>query len=295
MTAIDINKLEHYSLVKAHTIRMWERRFALFNPSRTKGNRRHYEITDLKHLLNVSLLNRYGFQISKIVSLSNSEIDEKIYELSLTSAVIDISVNDLLIKYLESDVYAFETTLNEVSSQRKIGDTIEKIIIPFLQRASLESYSDRSPVTHFVVTSIRKKLLYAIETTEPPRKQKETVLMFLPDGEHYDLILLYLHYAAKLNGYRVIYLGTNVPVSVLDSILLATVPEILLSYHVPGQRLPTYQLSSLAEKIGESHKLIIAAPAISIHTKTAFSKFMVSYQDAIAILSAPETETGSPQ
>ena len=66
MASYSIKDLEKLSGIKAHTIRIWEKRYGLIAPQRTSTNIRTYCDTELKKLLNVSLLNRHGFKISKI-------------------------------------------------------------------------------------------------------------------------------------------------------------------------------------------------------------------------------------
>jgi MerR family transcriptional regulator, light-induced transcriptional regulator len=77
-----IKDLENISGVKAHTIRIWEKRYNLLQPKRTKTNIRHYELHNLQKLLNISFLNNNGFKISKIAALNESELAPKTRELA---------------------------------------------------------------------------------------------------------------------------------------------------------------------------------------------------------------------
>jgi len=69
-----IKDLEKLCGIKAHTIRIWEQRYGLIKPKRTKTNIRYYMDADLKLLLNVALLNKHGTKISKIAGMSEIEI-----------------------------------------------------------------------------------------------------------------------------------------------------------------------------------------------------------------------------
>ena len=69
-----IKDLENLSGVKAHTIRAWEQRYALLNPTRSDTNIRTYSGDDLKRLLNVSLLLERGLKISKVAAMSEVEL-----------------------------------------------------------------------------------------------------------------------------------------------------------------------------------------------------------------------------
>lgn len=48
MKSFTINDLERFSGVKAHTLRVWERRYSLLQPHRTAGNFRFYTLDELK-------------------------------------------------------------------------------------------------------------------------------------------------------------------------------------------------------------------------------------------------------
>ena len=50
----NINDLEKLTGIKAHTIRIWEKRYNLLEPKRTATNIRFYTGEDLKKLLNIS-------------------------------------------------------------------------------------------------------------------------------------------------------------------------------------------------------------------------------------------------
>ena len=73
MAIYSIKDLETLSGIMAHTIRMWEQRYGLLKPSRTQTNIRYYTDEDLKHLLNVALLNKNGYKISKIAEMKHDK------------------------------------------------------------------------------------------------------------------------------------------------------------------------------------------------------------------------------
>ena len=75
-TAFTIKDLENISGVKTHTIRIWEKRYNLLSPERTKSNIRYYSTSSLMHLLNIMLLYNNGYKISKIAKLNKLEILE---------------------------------------------------------------------------------------------------------------------------------------------------------------------------------------------------------------------------
>lgn len=61
-----IKDLENLSGIKAHTIRIWEKRYNVLEPMRTDTNIRLYDLASLQKLLNITLLHDFGYKISKI-------------------------------------------------------------------------------------------------------------------------------------------------------------------------------------------------------------------------------------
>lgn len=77
-----IKDLENLSGIKAHTIRIWEKRYNALEPMRTDSNIRYYDITNLQKLLNIVLLHEYGYKISKIAKLSDTEIPDLVKQIT---------------------------------------------------------------------------------------------------------------------------------------------------------------------------------------------------------------------
>lgn len=66
MDTYQITDLEQLSGIKAHTIRIWEKRYGLIEPHRTKTNIRYYDNEQVRKLLNVVTLLNAGHKISKL-------------------------------------------------------------------------------------------------------------------------------------------------------------------------------------------------------------------------------------
>src|SRR5688572_5250071 len=78
MAQYSIKDLETLSGVKAHTLRIWERRYDFLKPKRTATNIRFYSDEQLRKLLNISTLNRKGFRISKIAEMSEQQLNAEV-------------------------------------------------------------------------------------------------------------------------------------------------------------------------------------------------------------------------
>ncbi|HEX2607829.1 MAG TPA: MerR family transcriptional regulator [Flavisolibacter sp.] len=226
-----ISDLEKYSLIKAHTIRIWERRFSLFTPDRTATNYRLYSLDDLSHLLNISLLNRFGYKISQLSTLNKDKIKELLSNLSDPQALYEKQVNYLILCLLTMEIEDFEMALDSAVNTWGIQATLESVILPFLERVELYSYKGfGNSEYHFAITALRKKLILAIEKTDAPQQNKGTALLFLPKGEHYDLFLLYMNYRLKGHGFSVLYLGTDISTINLRKVIEKKNPGRVLTF-----------------------------------------------------------------
>jgi len=214
MTSYSINDLEKLSGIKAHTIRIWEKRYSLLNPKRTETNIRYYDDADLRKVLNIALLNRNGIRISQIACLSESEVIEKINSLSELNRDDENIIDNLVISMIDLNERKFERILNNAIMQKGFEDTIMNTIYPLLEKIGIlwQTGSINPAQEHFVSNLIRQKLIVAIDgLSEESNNRLYRFVLFLPEGEMHEIGLLFYHYLIKKRGHKVIYLGQSVP------------------------------------------------------------------------------------
>jgi DNA-binding transcriptional MerR regulator len=214
MDAFTIKDLENLSGIKAHTIRIWEQRYQFLNPSRTDTNIRYYTNEELITLLNIALLNKYGYKISHIDKMKPIEMKERILSLTQSEAQLERIVNELIECMVDLRIEDFESVLDFQITSKGIEKTITQIIFPFLERIGILWVTSRvNPAQEHLVTNIiRQKLIVGIEKTSPALQANSTALLFLPEGEHHELGILFMYYLLKARGVKVLYLGANVPI-----------------------------------------------------------------------------------
>jgi MerR family transcriptional regulator, light-induced transcriptional regulator len=213
MSSYTIKDLEQISGIKAHTIRIWEQRYRFLQPQRTETNIRSYSGEELKVILNVSLLNKYGFKISHIDKMSNNEIEEKILGLNQLDAEKERVVNALIKDMVSLDMLSFERQLDNYIAQKGIEKTITEIIFSFLERVGVLWITNHiNPAQeHLASNLIRQKIIIGIDKLPKMYPSAKLVVLFMPEGEYHEIGLLFVHYLLKSKGYNVDYLGTNVP------------------------------------------------------------------------------------
>ncbi|MCU0337469.1 MAG: MerR family transcriptional regulator [Sediminibacterium sp.] len=232
MNAFTIKDLENLSGIKAHTIRIWEQRYTFLNPHRTETNIRYYSNDELKTILNIALLNKYGYKISHIDKMSQEEIKAKILSLSQTQAQQERIVNELIQNMVDLQIEEFESTLDNYIMAKGIEKTITQIIFPFLERIGILWITNHvNPAQEHLVTNIiRQKLIVGIESCISHAQTGKVAILFLPEGEHHELGLLFMYYLLKNRGIKVYYLGTNVPMRDVDYIVRLKKPDFVYSH-----------------------------------------------------------------
>ncbi|MEZ5083965.1 MAG: MerR family transcriptional regulator [Bacteroidales bacterium] len=223
MANYSIKDLENFTGIKAHTIRIWEKRYNVVEPKRTETNIRYYDDEDLKKLLNVSILNRHGYKISNIVEFSNSSITDKILNLAQSNSNAESQIENLVVSMIEMDENKFDKIFNTSIINLGFEETILKLIYPFFEKIGiLWQLGTINPAQeHFISNLIRQKLIVAIDglVTNVNQKSKCFVL-YLPEGEFHELGLIFYQYLIKKRNHKLYYLGQTVPVEALKEVLM---------------------------------------------------------------------------
>lgn len=232
MNAFTIKDLENLTGIKAHTIRIWEQRYNFLKPQRTETNIRYYSNEELKTVLNISLLNKYGYKISHIDRMDAAEMQQRILQLTDTQAVQERTVNELVQEMIDLNVEKIDHLLGEHIEQRGVERTVLKLIFPFLEKIGILWLTGHiNPAQeHLVSNVIRQKLLVAIDRTPLPVQPKRLVMLFLPEGEYHELGLLFLYYLMKSHGLGTIYLGANVPIKDVAYVVKLKKPDHIFSH-----------------------------------------------------------------
>lgn len=221
-TEFTIKDLENFSGIKAHTIRIWEKRYSLFEPNRTESNIRYYDMESLQKILNISLLNNSGLKISKIAALSKKGLEQQVKELIFKNGFESQASNSLKLAMLNFDESLFNKTYNSLIQQFSFRTIFIKIFMPFLNEIGvLWQINTITPAhEHFIVNLIKQKIHINIEKLQVSQFKNETqkFVLYLPLNEIHDLSLLYLHFELLFNGHNSIYLGQSVPVENLNDL-----------------------------------------------------------------------------
>lgn len=236
MTSYQINDLERLTGIKAHTLRIWEKRYGLITPHRTPTNIRYYDDEQVRKLLNVATLLELGHKISEIAKFTDKDISARIQQNNTTpdDSIITTLINDLVGATVTFDELYFEKSFSSAVTRLGMYRAMTDVMYPFLSKVGI-LWSINNIVSaqeHFATHIVRRKLVAAIDGLPPAKKKNKKFLLFLPPDEWHELALLFSDYVIKSAGYSTIYLGPNLPYKIIDVAVNETKPTHLLTFFI---------------------------------------------------------------
>ena len=229
-----IRDLENLSGIKAHTIRIWEKRYGLLKPERTETNIRTYSLQSLQKLLNVTLLYNNGYKIYKIADLPEDQIVQQVREIVAQNSVKSHAINAFKLAMINFDQSLFQKTYSGLLAERSFREIFWEVFMPLLHELGLLWQSDTiGPAhEHFITHLIKQKIYTSTEKLQSlePSKTDKVFVLFLPENEIHEIGLLFVNYELVLRGYKTIYLGQTIPLESLVDLKKYYEDPIFVSY-----------------------------------------------------------------
>lgn len=235
MDQFSIRQVEQLTGIKAHTLRIWEKRYRLIIPGRSEGKQRTYSNDDLKTILRVVYLYNSGYKISKIAELDEHDLNRKIEALSGQPVDIESVMPKLMEACIALDAEKMDEIFDDLVAKYDFESVVLRVFYPFLEQVGNAWMTSkiRPNNEHFVSHLISKRIISAIGQFK--RKSawpaQNAVLLFQPEGEYHEIPLLFIEYLLRKRGCRTVYLGSNIALSTLEY-YCAHKPVSHLFYHV---------------------------------------------------------------
>ncbi len=221
-TIFSIKDIENLTGIKAHTIRIWEKRYNILEPLRTDTNIRYYDIKCIQKILNITLLNKHGYKISHIAQLPEAEIPELVNTIISDKSVNSHAISSFKMAMMNFDQALFLTTYDTLLAEKTFQEIFFSIFIPLIEEIGYLWQTNTITIAHehFISNLIKQKILVNSETVQKrdPLHSNKLFVLFLPDNEIHELGLLYLNYHIQNEGYQTLFLGTSLPLSNLKEI-----------------------------------------------------------------------------
>ncbi|SHE47162.1 DNA-binding transcriptional regulator, MerR family [Mariniphaga anaerophila] len=263
-----IKDLENLSGVKAHTIRIWEKRYNLLVPERTDTNIRFYSDEDLRRMLNVSLLVRNGYKISKVAAWDDEKINEAVLESSKHRTSESDYIDRLILDMVKFDNRSFYRLTTEILNTFSFEDAVTKVFFEFFVRVGIywQVGSVFPAQEHYVTNIFRQKLIAETDKLRVANTKNASILFFLPENELHEMSLLFYSYLAQKMGYHVIYLGQFVPWADLEKIQQQVKVDFIFTAFinsVPKEELNNYLIA--LKELFSTQKLFVTGWQLQVH------------------------------
>jgi DNA-binding transcriptional MerR regulator len=269
MSTYSIHYIEQLTGIKAHTVRIWEQRYNIITPTRSKTNIRSYSDEQLKKLLNISTLLYAGYKIGNLAKMNDEEILSIINSFGKTptseSIQLTATLNSFISSTLTYDEELFHLLYSDSIKRYGIETTYQQLLYPLLIRiGTLWNVNDLIPSQeHFTINLIKQKLFSAAENIGFPSSD-ELWILFLPENEEHEIGLLFANLMLRMYGKRTLYLGQKMPIDNLTHIIESTHPTGFLYFqvkHLPKETSKKY-LETIEKHTGEISKIVCAQKGI---------------------------------
>lgn len=215
--------------INSHTLRAWERRYAVVKPKRLENGRRVYTVNDLEKLKLIALLVRKGFLIGNIAPYSVSQLNKLVNETAPTATMIEgqptvmsraeeygSRLEDAVARY---DIIKLNPLLGQAKAECGIRDYIFMVILPLLKRVGIAVMSEQLSVgqEHALSAVVRFHLMQSLFTlidarallheTAPPK----TFALATMEGNLHELGTLIAAVLCAYHGFPIFYLGAHMP------------------------------------------------------------------------------------
>lgn len=203
-----IKDLENFCGIKAHTIRMWEKRYGVLTPDRSDSNIRYYTEEELKKLITVSILNRNGMKISKIARLNDSELLREVLKNGSGDETSDgtFRPGELIMSALKFSEEEFREKLTQFVRNQGLTEAYLQVFHPLMQKARVLWLTDciSKPQEQFIRHVIRTILISEEINVENTLNGRRAAIINLGDNES-ENNLVFIKYLLKSRGYDVVY------------------------------------------------------------------------------------------
>jgi len=220
MIIYSIKDIEEITGIKAHTLRIWEKRYKIITPHRTDTNIRFYSEDQLKKLLNISFLNKNGYKISKISGLDDEQVRIIIAKLSNVDNQVDNQLDALTLALVNLDGTSITLILDKYIESIGFEKTMDVIINPFLEKLSTLWLTNIVKGVHesFISEILKQKTFIEINKLPLADRKAKKVLLYLPEKEKQQLSIVFLIYLLRLKGIDTLLAGFDLSLKdVLDA------------------------------------------------------------------------------
>lgn len=203
-----------------HAIRVWEKRYGAVTPSRTETNRRLYTGEEVERLRLLRRATQEGHSIGRIAHLPNDRLAALISGTAPPPAAPvspegraepEEYLNRCLQAALDLDTDALASALHQASASMSRFALMEEVVMPLMERIGDRWREGALRVSHeHLTSSVVRSFLGSLNGMHPSESAPRLVVA-TPAGQLHELGALVAAVTAAADGWRVAYLGPNLP------------------------------------------------------------------------------------
>jgi MerR family transcriptional regulator, light-induced transcriptional regulator len=243
--------------LSADVVRVWERRYGAIRPRRSDGGSRLYSDSDIERLRRLRQASEVGHAIGQIAKLPNSELDKLSVPRQTARMMVEYQDpqdqlrENFLAAIAKMDVVAADLEISRAATLYPPRVLIKNIVSPLLQDIGDRWAHQEFGIAHeHVATNLIRNLLSSLFRLYPPETNAESIVMATPQGERHEFGLLLASLYAATRGWRVVYLGTDLPaIEIVRAVKLSRARVLALSIVNPAGGNLNQELLSLAQQV----------------------------------------------
>ncbi len=265
--------------ITAHVIRAWEKRYSAIEPVRTDTNRRLYCENDIYRLKLLGKLTRAGHSIGTIAKLPTEELEKLIDEIKGNGRSIISDETGNKNSYLTSGLQAIEDLdekrLEEILSRSSVHlsqpELLQEVLVPMIKNIG-DNWKDGSiRVYHeHLASSVIKTFLTNLRGAYKVEQNAPEIIIATPIGQMHELGALLVASAAASEGWRVTYLGANLPAEEIAAAVQQNKPRALALSLVypPDDPKVNVELIKLAKYLNNDTIIFVGGNSAESYEKT---------------------------
>jgi MerR family transcriptional regulator, light-induced transcriptional regulator len=228
-----IKELENFCGIKAHTIRMWEKRYNILTPERSDTNIRFYTEDELKKLITISILNKQGLKISRIAHLSDVELLHAVMKSteSEEESTDFFNPGPLIMSALRFNENQLRKSLQMHVEDKGLEEAYIKIFYPLMQKSRALWLTDclSKAQEQFIYFIIRSIIINEDNLLEVPASRETVVVTGISEFNPFGT-LLFVKYLLRKRGFDVVYTDGELSVDEISAIqLIKPFPYLVLN------------------------------------------------------------------
>jgi methanogenic corrinoid protein MtbC1 len=202
-------------------------------PTRGANRYRNYSDEDVALLKFLKEQLDAGGSIGELSKLGREELlgqaRANAPQVSFVDNIFSGSLRELLSTLNPFNRVTFEKRLNRAVAGVPFEEALHGILLPLQEQVGQLWHENQIDVAieHYVTKHIQQKMFSAMNQL-PVAEFGASVVVACPPGEEHDIAALTVAYRCRVRGFRVYYLGANVPVASLANLCGKVEPDLTI-------------------------------------------------------------------